>query len=101
MKELMGKRRRCIAEGSEDCDLEGGTVQEGLDLTMDEVVEEEIERLLQMQEVDGSWGDCWIYQYVKRDVKMGNRGLTSVIVGRALRFSGAGGGGGVRDLVER
>jgi hypothetical protein len=66
-------------------------IQDG-DLAMEKWAEEEIDALVRMQDGDGSWGDCWIYRFAGNGVRLGNRGLTSVVVGRALRCSGGLGG---------
>jgi hypothetical protein len=62
------------------------------DLAMERWVEGEVDALVRMQEEDDSWGNCWIYRFVGKGVRLGNRGLTNVIVGRALRCSGSFGG---------
>ncbi|KAJ7321618.1 HAD-like protein [Mycena albidolilacea] len=43
------------------------------------------ERLLSMQEVDGSWPVGWVYKYGAVDILIGNKGLTTALGMRALR----------------
>jgi hypothetical protein len=43
------------------------------------------ERLLCMQEVDGSWPIGWIYKYGGADISIGNQGLTTALAINALR----------------
>ncbi|KAJ7190188.1 HAD-like protein [Mycena pura] len=43
------------------------------------------ERLLSMQEIDGSWPVGWAYRYGAVDILIGNKGLTTALGMRALR----------------
>ncbi|KAJ7139011.1 HAD-like protein [Mycena epipterygia] len=43
------------------------------------------ERLLSMQEVDGSWPMGWVYKYGAVDILIGNQGLTTALAKNALR----------------
>ncbi|KAF8146525.1 HAD-like protein [Mycena galopus ATCC 62051] len=43
------------------------------------------ERLLSMQELDGSWPLGWVYKYGAVDILIGNKGLTTALVINALK----------------
>ena len=43
------------------------------------------ERLLAMQEVDGSWPTGWMYKYGSADILIGNKGLTTALAVNAVK----------------
>jgi hypothetical protein len=46
----------------------------------------DIQQLKEMQEVDGGWPIGWIYKYGTKDIRIGNRGLTTALAMKALEL---------------
>jgi len=44
-------------------------------------------RLLERQELDGSWSDGWFYHYGMTGILIGNRGLTTAFAVKAIELA--------------
>lgn len=53
--------------------------------TVDLCPRRDYERLLGMQEADGSWPTGWMYKYGSSGVLIGNKGLTTALAGEAVK----------------
>jgi hypothetical protein len=52
-------------------------------------MERDLATLLPLQCEDGGWGPSWIYKYGSSDIKIGNRGLTTVLALNAIAALGS------------
>ena len=50
---------------------------------------QDYQRLLSLQEDDGSWPAGWVYKYGSSGVRIGNKGLTTALAIAAIRKHGA------------
>jgi hypothetical protein len=49
----------------------------------------DLQKLLEMQDVDGSWPDGWFYKYGSNGVLIANRGFTTALAIQAIQCSEA------------
>lgn len=47
----------------------------------------DVKRLLERQEIDGSWSDGWFYHYGMTGIQIGNSGLTTAFAVKAIKLA--------------